>query len=521
MEKKKINRRTFLKASLVGASALMYSACQREKPPIPTTKEGKPPNIVFILADDLGAWALGCAGNREIHTPNIDQLAREGIRFENFFCSTPVCSPARATILTGRIPSQHGIQDHIYQGNIDEDKAGLPPDKRVIPDGKDLSYLAGITAYTDILAANGYQCAHVGKWHLGDSTTPQKGNQFWVTMPYGSMTYSNDAIFANGEWDFSPGYTTRRLTNYAVDFLREHRDPERPFHLSLNYTAPHTPWYAESHPDYLRMPYQETEFKSIPDGDPHPNQRATAASAYHDPSYRRELLTGYFAAVSGMDQQLVRVINVLKEIGEWENTLIIFSGDNGINMGHHGVWGKGNATYPMNMYEESIKVPLIISGPLVRHRLQPEAHMLSQYDLFPTLLDYLGLAWDSSLPLPGRSFANILRGKRFESADRVYLYDEYGPVRMVRTREWKYIHQYGFEEGDILYDLKHDPGETTNLVNDPDFADVAAELRQQIADWFAAYMLPDFNGENFSVYGAGQIGIIDGNSSTEEIFREP
>jgi arylsulfatase A-like enzyme len=125
-------------------------------------------NILFILSDDQGAWAMGCAGNDEIETPNLDRLAETGMRFENFFCASPVCSPARATLLTGRIPSQHGIHDWLAAGNT---TAAYEPERN----GELTEYLVGQPGYTDYLAAAGYDCGISGKWHLGDSHHAQKG----------------------------------------------------------------------------------------------------------------------------------------------------------------------------------------------------------------------------------------------------------------------------------------------------------------------------------------------------------
>ncbi len=122
------------------------------------------PNVLFILSDDHGLWALGCAGNPEIRTPNLDRLADEGTRFERFFCASPVCSPARASLLTGRIPSQHGVHDWIREGNVGEGA---------------VEYLTGQRGYTEILAGHGYRCGLSGKWHLGDSQVPQKGFAHW------------------------------------------------------------------------------------------------------------------------------------------------------------------------------------------------------------------------------------------------------------------------------------------------------------------------------------------------------
>src|SRR5262249_42696166 len=145
----------FLASWRLGGSLLCYP------PPMP-----KRPNVIVILTDDQGCWAMGCAGNREIRTPHLDRLAATGTRLDNLFCVSPVCSPARASLLTGRIPSQHGVHDWIRGGNIAGDLG---------PGSRPLRYLQGLTGYTDVMAAHGYACGLSGKWHLGDSASPQHG----------------------------------------------------------------------------------------------------------------------------------------------------------------------------------------------------------------------------------------------------------------------------------------------------------------------------------------------------------
>ncbi len=147
------------------------------------------PNVIFILTDDQGPWAAGCYGNPEIRTPNIDRLAATGMRFENFFCTSPVCSPARASLMTGRIPSQHGVHDWIRHRN-------MPPNAA--------RYLEGFTCYTDLLADAGYACGLSGKWHLGDSVSPQHGFASWLTIPYGGSKYNDAEVIVNGELRWCP-----------------------------------------------------------------------------------------------------------------------------------------------------------------------------------------------------------------------------------------------------------------------------------------------------------------------------
>ncbi|SVC17546.1 uncharacterized protein METZ01_LOCUS270400, partial [marine metagenome] len=185
------------------------------------------PNIVFILTDDQGAWANGCYGNKEIRTPNIDRLAADGLRFENFFCSTPVCSPSRATFLTGKIASQTGIHDWIREGNIGQHAT---------------SYLDDQITYTDVLAEHGWTCGISGKWHLGNSQLPQHGFSHWFVHERGGGPYFNAPMIRDDELIRVPGYITTRITDDAIDFIDTCVDNKAPFYTSIHYTAPHKPW---------------------------------------------------------------------------------------------------------------------------------------------------------------------------------------------------------------------------------------------------------------------------------------
>ena len=171
----------------------------------------------------------------------------------------------------------------------------------------------------------------------------------------------------------------------------------------------------------------------------------------------REMLKGYFAAVTAMDRDIGRIIDKLEEKGLREDTLVVFVSDNGFSCGHHGFWGKGNGTYPPNMYENSIKVPFVVSHPGRIPAGSVQAAMVSAYDFMPTLLDYLGLSLPESLDLPGQSVLPLLLGADDTGRQEEVIYDEYGATRMMRTEEWKYVHRYpdGPHE---LYDLANDPG---------------------------------------------------------------
>ena len=220
------------------------------------------PNIVFILTDDQGAWAMGCAGNSEIQTPNLDAIGAQGMRFAQLFLCIPVCSPARASLLTGRMPSAHGVHDWIRRGNLN----AVPEMPGFAGDDCAIEYLKGMRAYTETLAENGYLCGISGKWHLGDSLHPQKGLSYWNVFPYGgSSHYFDPLMFHDGQVEIVPGYLTDVITGGAIRFLDEAASAHKPFYLSVHYTAPHSPWEKGQHPEELTALYDDCAFETCPD----------------------------------------------------------------------------------------------------------------------------------------------------------------------------------------------------------------------------------------------------------------
>lgn len=464
-------------------------------PPMPEKS-----NILFILADDMGPWAMGNAGNSDVRTPNLDRLAERGIRFDSFFCASPVCSPARATILTGRMPSAHGVHDWLAAGN-----------STIEPPGRRIGYLADQPAYTQHLARHGYVCGLSGKWHLGDAHTPQHGFSFWQTHAKGGSAYYNAPMIRNGEVVHEPAYVTDVITEHALTFLEQRANKSEPFSLNVHYTAPHSPWGRDHHPhDLWDDCFDNCPLTATPDQPLHPWQ--IHAPCGYDAKTRRQHLSGYYAAITAMDHGIGRLLDRLEQMGAVENTLVVFTSDNGMNMGHHGLWGKGNASYPANMYEESVKVPTIIAQPgtIPGGRVYP--HMLSHYDFFPTLLAWTDIDAPDDLLAPGIDFSTVLRGCDDPLVERVVVFDEYGPTRMIRTDQYKYVHR----TGDLpceLYDLHADPCEKHNLLGDgikPIDAAARAlmrELRDQLTDWFHEHATEECNGACLPVTGAGQTDV--------------
>lgn len=485
------------------------------------------PNVILILTDDQGYWALGCYGNREIKTPNIDSLARGGVRFENFFCTSPVCSPARASLLTGRIPSQHGVHDWIRVGNGERS------------DEAPIEYLEGFTGYTERMASAGYVCGISGKWHMGAANQPQKGYSYWyVAKQPGAGPYQDSDMFFGTETVSTKGYLTDVITDGALKFIDDCCDAEeqKPFYLNLAYTAPHSPLIDQHPKEYVEDYLKNCTFESAPQDPKHPWSpeypvEIQYSEKYADPSREyvgvRDLLAGYYAAVQGIDDGVGRVLKKLEERGIRDNTLVIFMSDNGFNCGHHGIWGKGNATSPLNLYDTSVKVPCIFSMPgQIRENAVCDA-LLSGYDFMPTLLDFLGIDNPEKDVLPGRSFlpALLLDGAG-EYRDSITVYDEYGPARMIRTREWKYIHRYP-DGPDELYDLINDPGEYHDLLhenrvfahNPKVVREKAKELKAMLEKWYQTYADPNYDGKGEAVAGRGQIARLEEGTRNQLKFH--
>lgn len=460
------------------------------------------PNIVFILSDDQGAWAMNCAGTPELYTPNLDRIAREGVRFQQFFCASPVCSPARASLLTGRIPSAHGVHDWIRSGNVDGEKfsrqgADNPYAGGYAEEKIPIAYLEGLPAYTDMLHDAGYACALSGKWHLGDSVRPQHGFDHWYTLGKGGCLYYHPDIVENGDITLHHGeYVTDLITDRACRDIDALSRQEKPFYLSVHYTAPHAPWEKEHHPEKWIQYYENCAFESIPDVPDHPD---TISGPVYGTEKRHENLRGYFAAISAMDEGIGRILGRLEANGILDDTLLIFAGDNGMSMGHHGVWGKGNGTFPCNMYDTAVKVPFLMRYPALCQPGQVIDEMASGLDVFPTLADFIGQTPPEGLP--GRSLLPLLRGEK--GREHIMIADEYGPVRMIRTREWKYVHRYPFGPNE-LYDLKNDPGEERNLINQADQQERILHMRRKLEEYFLQYGDPALDGAREGANGSGQ-----------------
>jgi arylsulfatase A-like enzyme len=441
------------------------------------------PNVVFVMTDDHSAWATGAYGCKDIHTPNIDALARGGVKFTRAYACTPVCSPSRLTYMSGCVPSVHGVQDW------------LRPEDAFGPTAR--PWLEGLTIFPEVLARNGYRCGMVGKWHMGNDEQAQRGFTYWATVPGGGGPYKDVTYVKNGQTVPYKGFKEDAIGDFALEFLREH-DGSSPFYLQMPFYAPHTP--LDFQPEEDRAPYANSEFSCYPDTPKHANQNPSMGS-HHG---KRASKLGYSALITAADRNIGRVLKLIEERGWRDNTIVVFTADQGWNAGHHGVWGKGNGTWPFNMYEESIRVPLIWNHPAAIKPAQTITAMVSSYDFFPSLLDYLGLDAPLDPRRVGRSYAPFLRGQKPRWDDKLFF--EYSYVRGIRTTTRKLIiRAEGFPSE--FYDLEKDPGETVNRIDDPAYGREIAALRAEIGAWFQRAGAPQLEGwrattkQNLTKYG--------------------
>lgn len=469
------------------------------------------PNIVFILTDDQGAWAIG-KETPEIITPNLNRLCDEGVRFTNFFCASPVCSPARCSIVTGRIPSAHGVHDWLNAGNVD--RSALTPEMQSMfqSEKEAIDYLQGMPSCFDVLHEAGYHMGFVGKWHMGDSMRPRPGFDVWTTLLRGGAHYQHADVCIDGKPQFIDQYVTDFFTDQSVEYIRS--QPEAPFFLAVHYTAPHTPWAHEEHRADLLKRYDDCAFQQHPLLPIHPDQVGNMEIGDTEEK-RQYLLKGYYAAITAVDEGIGRIMDALRESGQLENTIIIFTSDNGMNLGQHGVWGKGNGTWPMNMYDSSIKVPFIVWGPQWIRQGAVVENLISHYDLLPTLYDFLGIEDADHTYLPGETFLKELTCGRPAIDRMLCIMDEYGPVRMVRDKTHKLVWE-PIKGGHQFYDLEKDPEEKNNLYNHPDTFLFQHNLLHVLNTAFQEYACLPFDGRELMPTGSGQNGKLTKNF--KEVF---
>ncbi len=431
------------------------------------------PSILLLIADDLADWHLGAYGNREIRTPNLDRLAAEGIRMAGSFCATPICSPSRATLFTGRLPPQHGI--HCF---LTPRPGKDPPQGQAeVPES-----FRDEVMISDLLAGAGYRTGYIGKWHMGDDARPQHGFQEWCARIEGSG-YRDPVLSVNGTRVEEKGYTTEVLTRRAVGYIRARAEEDGPWFLVVSYPNPHLPY--EGHPQRYYDLYRDVSFGSI-------GIEPLAPNALRERSEMRDPvgnLRKAAASTTALDDQVPALLEALEETSQRARTLVVFTGDNGFLYGRHGAWSKGYATNPINLYEEVVRVPMIFSWPggLPGGRVLPE--LVSFYDLLPTLCEAAGVEPGTlarlvkERDLPGRSYWPILTGRTPDRPWENAVFFFFRNVEGIRDQRFKLVLRNRGEGPEELFDLKEDPRERRNLSGAPELAAVEQAMRERLRGW--------------------------------------
>jgi len=443
--------------------------------------ESSRPNVLVILCDDLRWDCLSCAGHPYLPTPHIDRLAAEGVRFRNAFCTTSLCSPSRASILSGLYAHSHKVLD-----NFTEFPAHLP-------------------SFPKVFQAAGYQTAYIGKWHMGeDNDAPRPGFDYWISHK-GQGKYYGTEFNINGQRQVRPGYYTHEVTQFALDYLRQASASGRPWLLMLGHKAPHSfyipePKYSNAF-DHVQIQYPDTAFALEGKPDWIKQRRYTWHGIYGPlfewrkqfPDDRPEavkdfaaMTRAYWAVIRSVDDSVGALTRALAEWGQLDRTILVFMGDNGLLNGEHGMVDK------RTMHEPSIRIPLIVRYPGLTPTNRPRVidQLVLTLDVAPSLLDLSGLP--PLRGIHGRSFKQLVqRGDRSWRTSFLYEYNyekqfPYTPnVRGVRTDRWAYMH-YPHGDGSPdrhlaeLYDVRADPEQRHNLIADARYAATVKALQKEL-----------------------------------------
>ncbi len=479
-----IHRRDFLKKSFAGPAALalsLQSSCGKPA--------GRKPNFVFILIDDLGWSDLACYGSTFYETPNIDKLAQGGMRFTDAYAACPVCSPTRASIMTGKYPARLHLTDWI-KGHV------APKAKLRVPDWTMYLDHSEVTL-AEALKSAGYVSASVGKWHLGDEEYYPDKQGFDVNIggyragqpPTYFSPYKKDREWNNHIPTMEDGedgeYLTDRLTDEALSFMEDNRD--KPFFLYLSHYAVHTPIEGK---EEIAAKY-EAKIK--------PGQKQK------NPMYA--------AMIESVDESVGRVMGKLDELGIDEHTIVIFMSDNG-GLSGIGDWLNITSNAPLRegkgtAYEGGVREPMIVRWPGVVKPGSVCSEPVTSIDFYPTMLEMAGVGGDPGHIVDGENLIPLL--KQSGSIDREAIYWHYPhyhitlPFGSVRKGDYKLI-EY-FEDGRLeLYNLKEDIGEQHNLAHE--MPEKAEELKKTLYEWrksVNAQMMtpnPDYDGKPYSIRGS-------------------
>jgi len=408
------------------------------------------PNIVFVLVDDLRFDELGCTGHPFAQTPHADRLAREGAQFLNVFTATPLCSPSRASFLTGQYPHAHGIVD-----NIDRSPRSH-----------------ALVTWPRLLHDHGYETAFLGKWHMGIDDSPRPGFDHWVSFPGQGESY-DPPLNVDGKAIRTKGYITDILTDHAVSFIGRKRT--KPFCLYLSHKAIHPNVtqgadgkvsgfgtadefkVAERHKSLYagKTPPRRGNYKVPPKGKPALLQKIdgvaplSAATATDDATILNRM-----RMTKAIDESLGRIVSTLEKQGILDNTAIVFTSDHGYFYGEHCLNQERRLAY-----EETIRIPLLVRYPAVFKSGMKIGAMTASVDLFPMCLGWAGV------PAPKVPQRDAVLIEYF--SDAVFPRMRKMGYEAIRTERWKYIHYSELEGADEIYDLRTDPYELTNLIDDP------------------------------------------------------
>ena len=442
-----------------------------------SAQPAKKPNIVFILTDNQGAWQLGCYGNPDFKTPNIDRMAREGVRFTHAFANNAVCSPTRATYLTGLTPSQHGVHRYLSAGRL-----------QIGPQAK--YTLEEFTTLPEILHSEGYVCGLSGKWHLGDNHNPPDGFSFWVTKKHGhSLGFLNQPVIEGGKTNVIAKHQTEYWTDRGIEFIEKNR--KKPFFLFLAYNGPYSLSGAmrEKVPSPWSDPYVDHPLPSFPRPQKiHPWQRNQ-----HDLIGDVQVGRNLAGQVTAVDAGVGRIMATLKRLELDDNTLVIYAADQGAVAGHAGFWGMGDHTRPLHGRDGTMHIPMIFRWPNKIAADRTEDRIVTNYDFMPSVLSLLGHEMPTEpVRSPGRDFSPTLTGKPLkEWQDEVFY--EFENVRSIRTRDWKYVARLGEDPPVELYDLRRDPDELNNLADASEHTALRAGLKRRLHAWFLRYSDPKWD----------------------------
>ncbi|MCP4451714.1 MAG: sulfatase [Planctomycetes bacterium] len=439
------------------------------------------PNVLFILTDDQRADALSCMGHAYLKTPHIDRLAGEGLLFRNHYCTTSLCSPSRASILSGLYAHAHGVVNNFTE------------------------YPAQMVSFPMRLQASGYETAYIGKWHMGEKNdNPRPGFDYFVTHRGQGQYFDTEFNFNGQGRRIVKGYYTTVVTDMAEKWIKERKD-DKPWMMILGHKAPHSFYlpekkYEHAH-DHADIQYPASAF-NLEDKPAWFKKRLDTWHGIYGPlfDWRKEfpdkspeavtdfarMVRAYWGTILSVDDSVGRLYAFLKARGELDNTLIIFTSDNGLLEGEHGMVDKRTG------HEPSIRIPLVVRYPGLTAVDHPRIidQISVTIDFAPSILDICG-----ATPLEnihGSSWKRLAQGDA--SGWRTGFYYEYNyehqfpytpNVRALRTDQWKYIrypHGDGSKDRHMaeLYDLKGDPGENKNLINDPSHARTIQQLRVEL-----------------------------------------